>query len=187
MEGGALNPPPTPDPDRCHIPPPWAPSVSCSPFSILQRLGLLSPPHQKHKHTQTHTQREREGEGRDALRGFYFRSQIVSKHSHHKKTQYGFNQNTKDIWNTSTLFWRRRSCISIIRGQHLLAGGDKNMEKVEATDLKRSTGSRNLKSSRKKRLNTYNRTASACHLTTRAAIWRRFARYRKLERRHWRR
>lgn len=34
---GGLSPPPTPDPDRCHIPPPWAPSVSCSPFSILQR------------------------------------------------------------------------------------------------------------------------------------------------------
>lgn len=49
----------------------------------------------------------------------------------------------------------------------------KNTEKVEATDLERSRGSRNLKSSRKKRLNAYNRTASACHLTTRAAIWRR--------------
>lgn len=35
--GATLNPPPTLDPDRCHIPPPWAPSVSRSPFSILQR------------------------------------------------------------------------------------------------------------------------------------------------------
>lgn len=41
--GRGCVPPPSLDPDRCHIPPPWAPSVSCSPFSILRRERSCLP------------------------------------------------------------------------------------------------------------------------------------------------